>query len=1021
MKKKTRLFIALSMCAAISASVAGVTAAIGVYAGETWEATGVEISDHYDFGSTFNVPDYVLKVGGRSAQASFNVECPDGTSTADKSVLLDKAGTYSVRYFADIDGVSYFNEYVFDVDYLSYTYLKKGITSVDYGHYSEYGSNSDGLLVRLAGSDVLTFTKLIDVRDLTSENRIISGFITPDERGVADFDKLTVTLTDSVDPSVYFKVDYNRWKIAPTSGKSATFVMAGGNGQVMVGYEEGKGLHVNDGIGATNRMTWIAQSNYDARGNISWSGPTGDYVPDKDNFYVTFDNDAKKVYSQGVLVSDLDSAEYYNNLWSGFKSGYVRLSVSASNYAGATANFCITQTIAMDNLTDDLFFDYAEPEITVDTEYDNLPEAAIGKAYKIPSATAYDYYSGNAAVNVKVWYNYASSTPVSVNVNGDTFTPDRSGYYTIEYTACDAFGNECVKTMSVHAGGNIAPIDIAIPETAVREIKLGNLAFVPYPEITGGSGNYTVKTTASLNGNVTEIENEYFRPETVGDWTIRHVVTDYIGNSAVAVYKLKGLAHDDPVFVDEFVLPAVYIAGVKYVLPEIYANIYSTGKIERKLLKVDVTADGTTSTYNAGDEFIPEVSENKQTINVRYYYGDAEYGSYDVPVIIARDGNTVYVKNYFYGDGFTIVDDVYMGETLTGIAFVANESSERVGWTFANPQLSEGFNIKLLNFGSIRYKALEIILRDAEYPDLAVAMTVGVGTSKIKVESGEYLVELDGKNVNSSEFTLGFENSSFKLDNLVVTTRQTIDGKPFNGFVSNKVYVTLNMLNAKKGAAYQLKSITGTNVTNRNVDTGSPTLAVLGDIGGSYAINSVYVLAPAVAADTFSPYTSLTVTVTVSVNGEDVVVSDVNGVKLDGVDADREYTILLDNYGYYQILYYAREVDWTKRNNDKIFTNYVAVIDEEAPEIIFKSGYKTTAKVGDVISFPTFAVKDNISGKDEITITRFVLTSQGKLLEFKNKENSIKVAYEGVYRFSVVAYDKFGNMSIEFIYVTVTK
>ena len=37
------------------------------------------------------------------------------------------------------------------------------------------------------------------IDDLISTNNLIEGFITPDKRGVADFDKLTVTLTDAFD------------------------------------------------------------------------------------------------------------------------------------------------------------------------------------------------------------------------------------------------------------------------------------------------------------------------------------------------------------------------------------------------------------------------------------------------------------------------------------------------------------------------------------------------------------------------------------------------------------------------------------------------------------------------------------------------------------------------------------------------------------------------------------------------------------------------------------------------------
>lgn len=45
-----------------------------------------------------------------------------------------------------------------------------------------------------------------------------------------------------------------------------------------------------------------------------------------------------------------------------------------------------------------------QPTITVDTDYDVMPEAVVGKSYPVPTATAHDLYSDDVEVNVNVWY-----------------------------------------------------------------------------------------------------------------------------------------------------------------------------------------------------------------------------------------------------------------------------------------------------------------------------------------------------------------------------------------------------------------------------------------------------------------------------------------------------------------------------------------------------------------------------------------------------------------------------------------
>ena len=223
MKKYPMIFTAsAAMCACL---VCGVAFGVTANADEVWNADGTELAETYRIGETVSLPDYTLEYNGKTAAAERSLHFPDGTATHEKEVELSKAGDYTVYYNAVIDGKVFSRSLAFTADYKSYYFT--GANSVaTYGAYTEYGCSSTGLQVRLGNGESLIFTRFVDVESLTKDDMIIQGFITPDQRGGADFDKLTVTLTDAKDPSVYLRFDLNRWT-GNDSGKGYTFVSAG--------------------------------------------------------------------------------------------------------------------------------------------------------------------------------------------------------------------------------------------------------------------------------------------------------------------------------------------------------------------------------------------------------------------------------------------------------------------------------------------------------------------------------------------------------------------------------------------------------------------------------------------------------------------------------------------------------------------------------------------------------------------------------------------------------------------------
>ena len=1031
MKLKTKIISLVFASALLIGGVFGAGISYASANAEEWTAAATEWEweENYEFGSTFTVPAYSVSVGGETVGATSIVTLPDGSTTTSDSLSLTQAGIYTVSYYASKGGREYSKTVQFAVAYKAY-YVTGSGSSVEYGVYTGFGADTyeyskykhDGLLVKLANGDKLEFSHLIDVTNLTSANSLIKGFVTPLSFNIADFDKLTLTLTDAEDPNTYLVMDLNRWTKGSGSngsGKANCFVSAGGNGQDMVGYENGKGLHVNDNVGAPLSATFVAAQYKNANGSIGayWSGvEVVQVAPSRYPFSMSYDAGLNAVFAGSNMVSDLDNADYYSTFWNGFPSGKARMSVSASGYQGVTANFCLTEVYGLEGLTSDAFSEEDAPVITVNTEYERMPDAKIGTAYKVPTATAYDEYSGVCGVETRVWFNYASDKPVSVTVKDGVFVPTRNGYYSIVYTSKDALGNTTTKVYSVFAVAEPPVLTVENPANAPTTATLGHPVAIEMPVSAGGTGNIAcVITATNPDGESYEITDSFI-PNIAGTWTVTYTVSDYIDTTASCSFDLEATAGDKPVIDSKLVLPKVYLNGVSYNLPTIYADDYSSGRKVSVLCDVKIEYAGNTETKKAGEAFVPSVAENGEKIKITYYSGAASLETVEVPVVIIKSGNDIYVKNYIYGENIEIADKDENGRNLKGLQISAATMGD-AEWTFANPQVAELFSLKLSSLkGKTMYKGMQINLTDVENPKESATLYIAVNNNNITVSNGSFSADIDISFSLESIFTVSYTGGKFKFDNVNIAIDSYDNGEAFKGFSSNNVYASVTITDAAKDAAYLLLEVSGSATTFRNKDFSAPSFAILGDFGGSYSIGDSYTLAPAIANDTFAVQTSLTVTV---LDPEGNIVSDKNGVPLDGVDASKSYDITLSRYGLYSIQYVATEVNWVGNTNE--FTNYIYVMDEEAPVITITSEYTRTAKVGDVIILPTFTVSDNLTDEANIIIDRFVQNPTGRLVRIPYVSNSVKATYEGTYYFRIMAKDEYGNVATVTLEVIVTK
>lgn len=1020
MKKK--IWIASLLAAfSITAVAGGIAIAshdtVVTRAAENWQVG--ELANKYLYGTSLEVPAATVEVGGVAAEATATVTYPNGLTVTSENVALNQAGIYTVTYRAVVGETHCVEEKTFEVEDKAYL-VQSEKSSVEYGTYRGFGSNSNGLMVRLTRGDSLTFSKLIDFNSLGTTDSIIEGFVTPDARGVYDFSRLIITLTDPLDPSCYIRFQLRKWH-SDVNGLRVSYADVGFDGEGQVGCENGN-YKVN-GHGTPIEHTFSAVMN---KGN-TWAGEPVESVPDEKKFYFTYDRQSTEAKVNNKHMAHLNNLFLYGKAWGGLPSGKARVTITADDYAAETANFCITKLFGIDDLSNNVFDETEAPMIDVSMSQDDMPQGQIGLDYKIPEATAFDFYSGACAVKANVYRDYATNSPISVGVINGKFKPTVAGWHTIVYTSTDMLGNEGTVLRNVYVSNDLGDINVEIPNNVITSATLGAWVPVQPASYTGDSGLASVKTTVTFGEETYEITGG-FRPESAGDWKVTYTVTDYLGRVGTAEYVVSAVPSDEYVILDEIALPQIFISDSKYDLPILYASDYSSGKAERLLCQVVVTDKNGEATYASGTSFVPSVAANGDKVKLSYQCNGQELLVKEIPAVLVKGSGKIIGQNYFYGEGFTTAfyEDVNgNGEKdateefyPSGMALYATEASALCGWTFANPQLMTDFNIVIEALAHrATYETLVLTLTDSKNPNeqIQISLKVKAGGSTMTVCGTS--VDVAGTSLSANgEFTINYKNGKFTFGGITMNATKTVNGEAFTGFSSNFAYLHVDMVNPAKGAGYKVISICGSPFSRRNLEVYNPTFEILGDFGGNQELNAVYEIYPAVAGDVFAPETSLTLTV-VAPDGS--IVKDNNGVALDKVPTDKSYFITLSQYGKYQATYAMVEKDWVAENPLSLVKS-IFVVDEVAPQAKFINATKTTAKVGDVITMPDVVYKDNVTANENMRVQRGVFNPNGTLYLFEEGENAIKCAYAGKYMFIAMVLDEYGNTATVTHTVTVT-
>lgn len=1019
-----KLLLAVLSAACVLSLVFSFTVSAKNTANEKWSET--VIPDSLVIDDTFEIPSAKVTVDGVTYDARTKLVYPDKTVVIKTggygSANLSVAGVYTLVFEAkDADGARYVKEEKFTVADKLFR-VTDSRSSIKYGHDALAENGVNGLLVNLTRKDTLSFGKIIDFNNITKDTVILSGFITPLMRGSYDFDKLVFTFTDVYDPDCTLTVQGIRSRGSDVHANGISYWTACGNGQRSSGYE-GSQFHHGDEWGTPYEHSFIAMSVGKGSPLVSYPQPSN-----ANEFKLRFDPDEVKVYVSDKYVTDLDDPLLHDgeNIWSGFKSGKVKLTVKAYDVVGETANFCLTSVLGYDITAQNSFTENDAPIITIDDdgvldgEGNYIPQAVVGASFPVLNATAFDEYSGETEVKTEVFYNYANpNARITCAVENGRFSVSNIGKYTVVYTATDLNGNEAKRICNITAVSKL-PKALAVsaePSAEMLSGVCGTYIPVAEPKAEGGSGKIKISVYAEHGGKSSEPENGYFLPEEAGEWIIRYVATDMTLISAETSYKVNVSANDAPIIPDNLPIPEYIVSGLKYEVPEIYAADYSSGTKKQVLATLLVTDKNGSKEYKAGETFIPEASANGEEIILTVKAGAATK-TRRVKSVVCYEGDLLKIERLFVGEGFGTA------RTDDGLIVTATERGD-VEWTFANPVAAKNSSVTIAGRkGKDEFETLEATFTDSADKSISItAKIINVKGRNARIKFGDADREISqGFALADNIFEIGFDGEKIKVGKIAVNVDKTDYGVDFKGFPSRKVYITVKITKAAVGAEYTVKKFDNNGITKLSIDKIKPRIAVLGDYGGMYDAGDVYTIASAIATDTVSPTLKLVVTAKTP-SGE--IVKDENGTEISGVTADRAYRFGITESGQYKVEYSARD----EAGNLATLSYGINILDKVAPTIKLGKTVKT-AKAGDKITLPDAVITDDVSPLEKITVYRTVRCPDGRLNVIGNVEDATggestkttyvyTVRYAGEYRFMILAMDEAGNQTIAEFTVTV--
>ncbi len=951
----------------------------------------------YVLGSSVVISPAKVYLNGTSFDSAVYVILPSGNTAESGEITLTEVGKYKVVHSYSASDTEYQFVQEFSVEQtVDSMFEADDKTEISFGNMS--GNNTYyGVKLSLTENKPVAYSQIIDISDNTKDDILVELMAQPKTIGTNDITVLYIDFTDVLDPENVMSVRLVYTNYTTT----VSYVTAmGGDKQWYTGESSKHGIQSIAGGLAYGFLarhsftqtvrypfdTYTLKLRYDYEENALYANPEYDY--------------------ESHLVCDFDNEAYFGStLWSGFKSGQVKMSIYGTGIT-STGDIYV-MNIDGTKFDKELYTDTTAPVIEPVFTPSTVPVAEVNRPYKVVDYNTYDAYSDIKSTSYKVFFNGEE-----VTVSDGYFTPLSAGVYSIVYEATDYFGNNAEYTINVNALARVTAPNITVNGTVATDVSFGQTVTLPSYTLSNGAGGLKGGITVTFDGEPVTVSANRFTAGEVGTYIVRYSVEDYIGNSRYITYFINCNFSDIPILDESLItLPPAFINGESYTFDE-YEAVFYMSETSKNYIPAVIEITDAKGTYTLdGREYTPVASSDENTVDsitVKFIFEQQGVA----PLVITREipavtlaKETGALAKYF------VTENAEAVANKDGIIFSASANG-KLKLTFARAlntkDLKFIFNVLGENAETIfkNFASFNVILSDTRNGGQKVSVNYVKTGDALTVTIGERTVS---SSVNrQGEFLFAYDKDTNTVSDVNSITlgeiTHTVDGSEFDGFDSGEVYLSIEVLDIFGDCGFVFKSIDNQGFNYVPTDRVDPVLWVNGSISGSYDIGAEIIIPTAGAYDVLSPISPVTVTVTAP-NGEKI---------LSKADASKESKLTMGQYGVYYVRYETTDAS----GRTKVVTMSAIVRDIASSEILFNSPLPDTVRAGTQIKLNDYTVKDN---KDisEVTVQVSVFRPDGTYSVVTDE--TIKLTDTGFYIFTYMALDGDNNITTYTFSVRVIK
>lgn len=1013
-----------------------------------------ELQSEYAKGITVTLPE--AEVDG--ATLKHTLTYPNGRSTTYDKVTFDQAGAYTLIYYADnanelgavkktfvvkdsfsglftcSDGV----EIVGEMDLPDYVNIEGNTVSGEGTTPAEWYGHTSGVKFKATKQGAtIDYNGIIDLNELGNTyssgvsgwwNMLDSSFIeflvTPEETSKRELNYLEIILTDIYDPTNYLLIDITATDAGISTSMASCYIATAP-----------KGLYETVGKPASSLQGEMGPHGTAVRS--TFYGQVG--TVDNDSIRLFFDTNRTALWANPVTPAryprpifekfDDPTLVGLENLWYGFTTGEVYLTMRVGSLTASEASFMI---LSIDGQNMETNYDKGSYETKIVVDYGDymgkeLPYGVAGEKteYPIFDAIAYNKAGGILDTpNASVYYGGEDgSLREPIIISNNRFKTEKAGKYYIEYVSNTVYG-KAKETIGIDVLAEYNADDqlvMALSDKILTTAHIGDLIFLYDAQVQGGVGTLTVDKNVyykTPDGNQkVEVNTEGLYPiftvEKEGEYILEYVATDGLGVSVTKTITITANYHDKPYIVEPTLLSHA-VKGKLITLPKTTATyVDGTGEYETD---VKITIDGVD--YTDKEYLVDGDFTVKYTATVKGKDGISNEVCYDVKAIDVVNDQT-YFSNYFiYSDkdndgandyayeiqsnGAHFTTSVsgakaqfvnYIPVQLLGVKFTVPDTEDRVDRVnvYVTDSQNKSQNIKLsvvkVENNGIYYSMFAI-------NDQIISTIAGSWEENEKIPFS-LLYEYKGFNfVDSSGKNIG-------------TVENYSNGQAFKGFDSGMVYVEMEtILKSSNNATVVLQEISGQAFTSKyNEDKGRPQLVVLEDVPSNkfVSIGQEFFVPKSFAFDVLSNVVEFSCAITTP---------DSNIINVDKFDGT--FTAVAQVPGVYIIQYVIKDANGNKMSAQG-GEFYIVVKENNAPQVSI-DGAKTEYKVGDTFAIPGVSVSDDTT--ENPTVITYLQDPNYKII---TALEDYKLERAGRYVFTVYATDEFSNYTIKQIEIFVAE